>query len=55
IAGSPFAAGTKPYALAIDPAGNFLYAFNAVSKTISAYTIDPVTGGLTPAGAVASP
>jgi 6-phosphogluconolactonase (cycloisomerase 2 family) len=55
IAGSPFAAGTKPYALAVDPGGRFLYAANAASKTISAYAIDPVTGRLTPAGEVASP
>jgi len=44
--GKNFSAGTYPNALAIDPAGKFLYAANANSNTVSAYTINGATGVL---------
>jgi 6-phosphogluconolactonase (cycloisomerase 2 family) len=46
--GSPFAAGTNPGALLVDPLGNFLYVLDQGQNAISAYSIKTVTGGLTP-------
>jgi 6-phosphogluconolactonase len=58
IAGSPFPAGVAPSSVAVDPSGKFAYVANAgshnvsghgfVSGNVSAYTIDPSTGALTP-------
>lgn len=53
VAGSPFAAGTLPNSLAIDPAQNYLYVGHEGSPssdfaTIDAFIIDPVNGALTP-------
>ena len=56
IPNSPFAAdnGTEPAALTTDPAGKFLYVANSASNydsqqgEIDVYSIDPVTGTLTP-------
>ena len=48
ITGSPFASGQGPVAGAADPTGKFLYVVNQGSNNISAYTIDPVAGTLTP-------
>lgn len=46
VPGSPFAAGSTPFSVAVDPAGKFAYVTNLNSGNISAYTIDPVTGAL---------
>ncbi|MGD0843875.1 MAG: beta-propeller fold lactonase family protein [Geobacteraceae bacterium] len=40
IAGSPFAAGTVPISVAVDPSGKSVYVANANSADVSAYTID---------------
>lgn len=50
IAGSPFAAGTTPNSLAVEPTGHFLYVNNSGDNTISVYSIDGITGALTPIG-----
>ncbi len=47
VSGSPFLAGTGPVALAVAPAGNFLYVVNGVSNDISAFSISS-KGVLTP-------
>lgn len=46
VSGSPFAAGTQPYALALNDAGTDLYVANRGDGTISAYTVGS-SGGLT--------
>jgi 6-phosphogluconolactonase (cycloisomerase 2 family) len=38
---------TQPQALAIDPAGKFLYVANYADATVSTFSIDPTTGLLT--------
>jgi 6-phosphogluconolactonase len=54
VPGSPFAAGREGISVAIDPTGRFLYVGNqscappAVPCGLSAFSIDPVTGVLTP-------
>ena len=53
--GSPFAAGTNPYALTIDPLGRFAYTLNAGSGNISVYAINQTTGILTPGTAAPLP
>jgi 6-phosphogluconolactonase len=50
IAGSPFATGTAPNGLRLDPSGKFLYAVNETSDNISAYSVNPATGILTQLG-----
>jgi len=45
VRGSPFAAGTSPVAVLVDPLGRYLYVAN--SDGISAYAIDASTGVLT--------
>jgi 6-phosphogluconolactonase len=51
ISGSPFPAGDDPRALALDPAGKYLYAVessrDAGTTDIIAYSIDASTGALT--------
>jgi 6-phosphogluconolactonase (cycloisomerase 2 family) len=47
IAGSPFAAGSFPRWVAVDPSGKFAYVVNEGDKNVSGYTIDPSTGALT--------
>jgi 6-phosphogluconolactonase (cycloisomerase 2 family) len=47
IAGSPFAAGTGPSQLRIDPSGRFLYVVNAGSNNVSGYSVNPTDGSLT--------
>ncbi len=51
VAGSPFAAGTQPVSVAVEPSGRFAYVANNVSGNISAYRIDATTGALTSIGA----
>ena len=53
VPGSPFAAGgSAPGPLAMDPTGKFLYCGNSNTgfndATVSAFTVDASTGGLTP-------
>ena len=49
ITGSPFATGTLPIAIAVDPSGRFAYIANSAGTgSISAYTISPVSGKLSP-------
>ncbi|MGD0417459.1 MAG: choice-of-anchor D domain-containing protein [Terriglobales bacterium] len=47
VAGSPFAAGTSPWSVVVDPTGKFVYVANNSSNSVSAYTIDVNTGELT--------
>ncbi len=47
IAGSPFAAGNRPLAVAVDPWDEFVYVANTGSSDISAYAIN-ANGSLTP-------
>ena len=46
LAASPFAAGTDPYGIAIDPTGRFAYVANFGSNNVSAYSIDATSGAL---------
>ena len=48
VAGSPFAAGTQPLGVAVDPSGKFVYVANEFSNNVSAYTINATSGALTP-------
>jgi 6-phosphogluconolactonase (cycloisomerase 2 family) len=52
VNGSPFAAANtenpQTSAIAVHPSGGFVYAFNANGSTISAFTVNPTTGALTP-------
>ncbi|MDP1833109.1 MAG: beta-propeller fold lactonase family protein [Geothrix sp.] len=47
LPGSPFLAGNGPAAIAMDPAGQFLYVANSFGNSVSAYTISATTGALT--------
>jgi 6-phosphogluconolactonase (cycloisomerase 2 family) len=40
VAGSPFAAGDQPSAVAVDPSGRFVYVANQGSNDVSAYSIN---------------
>jgi len=42
--------GSMPTSVAIDPAGRFLYTANGGSNDISGFSVDEVTGALTPLG-----
>jgi DNA-binding beta-propeller fold protein YncE len=46
VTGSPFAAGSVPSSVAVDPSGKFAYVTNG-DDTISGYTINSSTGALT--------
>jgi 6-phosphogluconolactonase len=58
VPGSPFAdtgqsqdvtgPGASPQGVAVSPSGHFAYVANGHSWTISVYSIDPLTGALTP-------
>jgi len=53
VPGSPFAAGTDPVSLKVDPSGKFVYAANFKDATVSIFKIDAATPGkLLPAGTV---
>ena len=56
VTNSPFTAGTKPAAVAVDPSSKFVYVANNGSNSVFAYTIDSTTGELTAVagGAVAT-
>jgi Lactonase, 7-bladed beta-propeller len=47
VAGSPFAAGSGPFAVAVDPTGKFAYVPNFGDDNVSAYSIG-ANGALTP-------
>ena len=47
IPGSPFAAGTGPNDVAVDPTAKFAYVVNMGSNSVSAYSIGS-NGALTP-------
>jgi 6-phosphogluconolactonase len=47
IAGSPFAAGKLPVAIAVDRTGHFAYVVNQTDATLSAFIIDRSSGTLT--------
>ena len=58
VAGSPFAAGTQPTSVSVDPSGKFAYVANysgfepgSPLGSVSAYTINATTGALTSIGA----
>ena len=46
VASSPFAAGTTPNSVTVDPMGRFAYVANSGDETVSAYTISSSTGAL---------
>jgi 6-phosphogluconolactonase (cycloisomerase 2 family) len=46
-AGSPFATGTNPYSVSIDPTGQFVDVGNDGSSNVSEFTLDGTTGVLT--------
>ncbi len=48
VAGSPFAAGTDPSWMTVDPNDKFVYVTNEGSNNIWAYAINPKSGALTP-------
>jgi DNA-binding beta-propeller fold protein YncE len=49
VPGSPFAAGSRPRSVAVDPSGKFAYVANQSNPgTVSAYTINSTTGVLSP-------
>jgi 6-phosphogluconolactonase (cycloisomerase 2 family) len=50
LSGSPFAAGTEPEAIAVDPTGKFLYVANHIGNNLSAYMINPSSGILSTVG-----
>jgi len=47
VSGSPFGAGAGANSIVIDPTGSFAYVANAAAATISEYSINASTGGLT--------
>ena len=47
ITSSPFAAGSLPVDVAVDPSGKFVYVANLFGNNVSGYTINPKTGALT--------
>src|ERR1700729_2809441 len=47
VPGSPFAAGSEPAAITVDPGDKFAYIANSNASSISAYSIDSTTGALT--------
>jgi 6-phosphogluconolactonase len=50
LAGSPFPTGNDPQGVTTDPSGKFLFTANAGDSTVSAFTIDATSGGLTAVG-----
>ncbi len=50
FSGSAYAAGTLPQFVTLDPSGNYLYAINFGDSTISGFSINQISGALTPIG-----
>ena len=46
IAGSPFAAGSEPVSVTVDPSERFAYVANSGDDTVSAFAINSATGAL---------
>jgi hypothetical protein len=46
LQGSPYAAGTAPSSIAVDPTGRFAFVVNSGSGTIAVYAIDQTSGAL---------
>jgi DNA-binding beta-propeller fold protein YncE len=44
--------GTSPIAVAVDPSSRFAYVVNRIDNTVSMFTIDTLTGNLTPHGVI---
>ena len=51
ISGGPYAAGSLPFSITLDPSGKFVYVANSGSDNVSGYIINPATGALTSIGA----
>jgi 6-phosphogluconolactonase (cycloisomerase 2 family) len=47
LPGSPFAAGSGPSSVVVDPSNKFLYVANHLSNNVSAFAVDAKTGALT--------
>jgi len=47
VPGSPFAGGSAPRRIVVDPTGNFVYTANSGDGTVSGYKINGATGALT--------
>ena len=47
-------AGNSPTCVAVDPSSKFAYVVNRIDNTVSAYTIGPNSGNLSPIGTVAT-
>lgn len=52
--GDNFLAGAGPQSVTVDPTSKFVYVANATDNTVSAYSIDAVSGVLTPIDAIPS-
>ncbi len=50
IAGSPFASGTGPRGITLDPTGKFAYVIHDGDSNVAAFKVDTVSGALTLAG-----
>jgi 6-phosphogluconolactonase (cycloisomerase 2 family) len=46
VSGSPFATGARPFSVAVDPSGRFLFTANQQGGSISVFTIDGASGQL---------
>jgi YVTN family beta-propeller protein len=47
VPGSPFAAGSTPSSLVVDPSNRFVYVTNRDSNSVSGFSVDSTTGALT--------
>jgi DNA-binding beta-propeller fold protein YncE len=47
LSGAPFTAGESPSAVAVEPAGRFVYVIQSGLQDIAAYAIDAASGSLT--------
>lgn len=50
VSGSPFTAGTTPYAVAYSPSGSFLAVANESSNNVSVFSVNSTTGALNQVG-----
>lgn len=50
VTGSPFLTGanSSPSSVTVDPSGKFVYVANSAKNNLSAFSIDPISGALTP-------
>jgi 6-phosphogluconolactonase (cycloisomerase 2 family) len=47
VPGSPFAVGSNPQSLVVDPAGRYVFASNVAANQVATYSITPASGALT--------